>query len=104
MAFTGDSTRGCPDIFLSVCSDAAAAAKKKPKKSLWARTSKVLFGWARTTHKVNGKKLLPHTNFLWSYMVRGPPSLPYSPLPPPPPTPTPPPTNQPPNHLPTPRQ
>jgi hypothetical protein len=91
MAFTGYSTGGCPDIFLFFCCYTAAAAKKKPKKSLWARTSKVLFGWARTTHKVNGKKLLPHTNFLWSYMVRPPPN----PCPPP---------HYPPTHLPTPRQ
>jgi hypothetical protein len=30
----------------------------------------MLFGWTRTTHKVNGKKLLPYTAFLWKYMVR----------------------------------
>lgn len=47
-----------------------AGAKKKVAKSVWSRVQKFLFGWARTTLKVNGKKLLPYTTFLWRYMVR----------------------------------
>jgi len=49
----------------------AALAGKKKAKTMWQRMTKFLFSWARTTFKVNGKKLLPHTTFLWRYMVSG---------------------------------
>jgi hypothetical protein len=42
----------------------------KPPKSRWQQLSKLLFGWASTTFKVNGKKLLPHNAVLWRFMVR----------------------------------
>lgn len=48
---------------------AAAAAKKKAAKSVWQRANKFLFGWTRTTLKINGKKLLPNTVFLARFMV-----------------------------------
>jgi hypothetical protein len=50
-----------------------AGSSKKKAKTMMQRLNKFLFSWARTTHKVNGKKLLPHTQFLWRYMVRGQP-------------------------------
>jgi hypothetical protein len=50
---------------------AGAGGAKKKAKTVWQRMNKLLFSWARTTHKINGKKLLPHTQFLWRYMVRG---------------------------------
>eukprot|EP00883_Tetradesmus_obliquus_P002715 jgi/Sobl393_1/12921/SZX78204.1 len=47
----------------------AKGGSHKPPKSAWQRASKLLFGWANTTFKVNGKKLLPHNAVLWRFMV-----------------------------------
>jgi hypothetical protein len=48
---------------------AATTGTKRKAKSTWQRAHKLLFGWMSATFKVNGKKLLPHTAFLWRFMV-----------------------------------
>ncbi|KAF8055488.1 tmcC [Scenedesmus sp. PABB004] len=46
-----------------------ALAGHKAPRSRWAGVGKFLFGWASTTFKINGKKLVPHSGVLWRFMV-----------------------------------
>lgn len=45
------------------------AAHKTPK-TRWQQLNKLLFGWANTTFKINGKKLVPHSAVILKFMVR----------------------------------
>lgn len=46
----------------------------KQPKTLLQKINFFLFGWADSTFKVNGKKLMPHNVMLWRFMVSLPAS------------------------------
>lgn len=46
-----------------------ATEKPKAPKTKWQKIDKFLFGWASSTFKINGKKLMPHNAVLWRFMV-----------------------------------